>query len=357
MSSELVLHDWSASHNRPIEAICLGRAGMDLYASDFGATLATTSTYHKAVGGSPANIAFALSKLGAKAAILSCVSKDGVGEFVRKAMEKQGINTDFLFTVSGEHRTSLALAEYDPKPEVVIYRNLAADLALSESHISATDFSQIRALVVSGTALSQSPSRESCYLAMKKAAAEHCKVVLDLDYRAYSWQSAEEAASCYQKAAELSDVIIGNEEEFQVMMASDLHSKDSDAMAGIANQLLAKKPEMIVAKAGEHGCKVFGLDANQSLTSFSQGIFQVEAKKPYGAGDAFAGALLFGLLRGQPLQDSIALGAANAAINVMGNTCSEAMAELPELLAFMKTHRYDFSPQFSLLSHKESCHG
>ncbi|GLQ72792.1 5-dehydro-2-deoxygluconokinase [Vibrio penaeicida] len=355
--NEIRLSDWTEHYNRPIDALCLGRAGMDLYANDFGATLGSTSTFHKAVGGSPANIAFALSKLGAHSSVLSCVSEDGVGQYVKDTLDTHSIGTTYLFAVQGEYRTSLALAEFDPNPEVVIYRNLAADLALNFDHVDTVDFSDVRALIVSGTALSQSPSRESTLRAMKLAKAHGCKVVLDLDYRAYSWESAEEAADCYQKASSISDVVIGNEEEYQVMQGSALHHKDSEEMALIAAQVLCKQAELVVAKAGENGCRIFGSDSNKNLTSTTQGIFNVVAKKPYGAGDAFAGALIFGLLHGQPLQDCVAMGSANAAINVTGNTCSDAMSTLPELLEFMQSQNHPFSPQFSLLTNKESCHG
>ncbi|MBD1558235.1 5-dehydro-2-deoxygluconokinase [Vibrio sp. S9_S30] len=352
--TDIRLRGWGDHCDRPIDALCLGRAGMDLYSNDFGATIATTSTFHKAVGGSPANIACALSKLGAHASVLSCVSEDGVGRYVKNTLDAHSVGTTYLFTVQGEYRTSLALAEFAPQPEVVIYRNLAADLALNSDHINTIDFAIIRTLIVSGTALSQSPSREATYLAMETAKTQGCKVVLDLDYRAYSWQNAEEAADCYQKAAAISDIVIGNEEEFQVMQGHGLHHKDSEEMARIATQLLCKQTELVVAKAGEHGCKLFGTDGNQNLVSSTQGIFNVVAKKPYGAGDAFAGALIFGLLKGQPLIDCVAMGSANAAINVSGNTCSDAMSTLPDLLTFMQSQNHLFSPQFSLQTNKES---
>ncbi|WP_163391745.1 5-dehydro-2-deoxygluconokinase [Enterovibrio norvegicus] len=318
--------------DRPIDVICLGRAGVDFYGNTDGANFSQEVSFKKSVGGSPGNVAIGLATLGAKAGFIGCLSDDALGHFVRQYMSNKGIDLAGMKTLRGEYRTSLAVAELRHEPEVVIYRNNAADLALSPDDISTEYLASARCLFVSGTALSVSPSREATLAAMQTAQLNGTQVVLDLDYRPYSWAAPEDPPHFYKLAASFSDIVIGNKEEFDVMgVPHDV----TDSHINAASELLSGGTDMVVVKAGAEGCDVFGLDNNGDLAQLSQPIFRVEARKPYGAGDAFAAALLFGLLNQYSLSDAVAMGAANAAINVTGDTCADAMSTLPDLSNFM----------------------
>jgi 5-dehydro-2-deoxygluconokinase len=89
-----------------------------------------------------------------------------------------------------------------------------------------------------------------------------------------------------------------------------------------------------VVKDGGRGCRAFLRDG----MALSQGVFHVQARKPFGAGDAFAATLLWQLLQGQGWADAMRWGAAAAALNVSRRACAEAMATLEELQAFMAEH-------------------
>ncbi|EOD78640.1 5-keto-2-deoxygluconokinase [Grimontia indica] len=340
MTDSIHLSDWQANRDRPIDVVCLGRAGVDFYGNTDGADFNAESSFKKCVGGSPANVAIGLTELGAKAGFISCLTDDAQGRYVRTYMEGKGINLDGVATLTGEYRTSLAVAELRPEPEVVIYRNNAADLALCVEHIDSSYLSNARCLFVSGTALSTSPSREATFCAMQMAQLAGTLVVLDLDYRPYSWASPEDPPHFYRLATSFSDVVIGNREEFEVMgIPHDIE----DSHVSAASELLSGSTELVIVKGGAEGCDVFGLDNDNNLASLSQPIFKVEARKPYGAGDAFAAGLLFGLLNQYCLQDAVAMGAANAAINVTGDTCADAMSSLAPLQAFMRSRDYHFA--------------
>ncbi|WP_394209986.1 5-dehydro-2-deoxygluconokinase [Enterovibrio calviensis] len=338
--SHIHLSGWEQSDTRPLDVICLGRAGVDFYGNTDGADFCAESSFKKSVGGSPANVAIGLATLGAKAGFIGCVSDDAQGRYVRHYMQEKGIDLSGVKTLSGEYRTSLAVAELRPEPEVVIYRNNAADLALNAKDISSEYLASSRCLFVSGTALSTNPSRLATLSAMQTAQLSGTLVVLDLDYRAYSWASPEDPPHFYRLAASLSDVVIGNREEFEVMGIPHDHE---ESHINAASELLSGGTELVVIKAGAEGCDLFGLDGNGNLLKRSQAIFNVQARKPYGAGDAFAAALLYALLYQHNLKDAVAMGAANAAINVTGDTCADAMSKLPALIAFMESRGHTFS--------------
>ena len=324
----------SVDKSRPIDVICLGRAGVDLYAREPNQSFNEVSGFEKFVGGSPANIAAALAKQGSKVGFVSCVSDDGMGDYVCDYLRSLKVDVNGIQVDSTGTRTSLAVTEMRPSyPEVVIYRNNAADLALQPQHIDEAYIASASVLLVSGTALSASPSREATLVAMDHARRNGTKIVLDIDYRAYSWESPEASAIYYNIAAGLSDIVIGNREEFDVLeYLCDQGNKDDEKTAA---RLLSQTTHLVIVKYGEEGCKAYQADGY-----IQQEIFPVEAKKPFGAGDAFAGNLLHVLLQEYSLKDALAMGAAAAAINVAGDSCSEAMPSTEQLLDFMQTYGY-----------------
>ncbi len=327
---EILMIDLNIPLDRPIDAICLGRAGVDLYAREANTDLMDVSGFEKYVGGSPANIAVALAKLGAKPGLISSVSDDGLGKFVCSYLESMGVDLQGMAVDKSGSRTSLAITEMKANDcEVVIYRNNAADLSLNAKQIDPAYIASAKALIVTGTALSSSPSREATLLAIDYARRAGTLVVLDIDYRAYSWGSPEDSALYYQMAASMSDIVIGNREEFDVMeYMVDRGNKDD---AKTAARYLIKATQVVVIKAGELGSKIYTRNGNY----FEHGIFPVTVKKPFGAGDSFAGALVYALLNGYGLKAGVKMGSAAAAINVSSDSCTEAMPTLEELQDFI----------------------
>lgn len=333
MSKRMTLFNWP--EERPLDVICLGRAGVDLYARDANRTFTDVSGFEKFVGGSPANIAAALRKLGIKTGFIGCVSDDGLGGYVCDYLKNIGVDLGGMTTLSDGSRTSLAITEMAPdSPEVVIYRNNAADLALHPANINAEYIANSKVLLVSGTALCASPSREAALLAMEYAKRSGTFIALDMDYRAYSWESPEAAAVYYHMATRLSDIVIGNQEEFAVLESIGINATDDES---IARHYLQAPTQLLIIKKGHKGSHVYYPGGD-----FEHGIFAVTAQKPFGAGDAFAGSLLYSLLQHYSLEDAVMLGSAAAAINVSGNNCSDAMPTQAELEIFLHTHNHTF---------------
>ncbi|MGB0865661.1 MAG: 5-dehydro-2-deoxygluconokinase [Granulosicoccaceae bacterium] len=319
---------------RPVDALCLGRAGVDLYAREHNTPMGEVSGFEKYVGGSPANIAVAMSRLGAKVGMIGMVSADSLGEYVRDYLRSEGVSVEGLGTVADGSRTSLAVTEMRPDNcEVVIYRNRAADLALAPEHIDPQMIASARLLVISGTALCESPSREAVFAALLAAEQAGTSVMLDLDYRAYNWRSLADASACYRLAARFATLVVGNREEFEVLGAP---VQDGDA--AIAASLLDAPgaTRVVFVKAGAEGSKVY---TDKQPAPIEQAVFTVQATKPFGAGDAYAGTICAGLLAGLPLAECVRRGSAAAAIVVAGNSCSDASPTETELSTFMTQHR------------------
>lgn len=308
--------------------LVLGRAGMDLYADPPGTRLEETSQFYTTIGGSSGNIAVGLARHGIKVSLLSCVSDDAVGRFVLSELAKYGVDTDHVVTLQGEMRTSLAVTETRLQDtQNVLYRNNAADLLLEQVHVKKTGFDDFGTLILTGTALASEPSRSATFLAIEKARIAGIPIVIDIDYRPYSWISAEVAAETYRRAAELSDVIIGNDEEFAVVAGG------SDAEGKALAEGLSRQGKIAIYKMGEKGSITYTPDEG-----FETGIFKVDAIKPMGAGDAFMSSLMASVAVGLPLKTAVLRGSAAAAIVVSNIGCAPAMPTTVQLDTFVKEH-------------------
>lgn len=110
MSNDTALHLEYGSH-RSWHALVLGRAGLDLYPKPDGAKIHDAESFSSDLGGSAGNAALAIAKVGAKAGLISALSDDSVGEFVRQRLRHSGVDISLIIITTGNQHTSLALAE------------------------------------------------------------------------------------------------------------------------------------------------------------------------------------------------------------------------------------------------------
>jgi 5-dehydro-2-deoxygluconokinase len=301
--------------------LVLGRAGLDLYADPPGTRAEDALMFKAALGGSAGNIAAGIGRLGGAVDLVTTVSNDVVGRYTMNELTKYGVGTKHVTAVGGEARNSLAVVETKAENcQSVIYRNGAADFQLTVDHVQNIPYTDYSTLIVTGTALAVEPSRTATFLAMELAAKSNLKIILDVDYRPYSWVNAEDAAETCLRAAKLSTIVIGNDDEFAVMGGGLELAKSLEA-------------EIVIYKMGEKGSVTF-----HNGQSFETGIFKVKALKPTGAGDSFLAAFVTSLAQGMDMKSSVHRGSAAAAIVVTRVGCSIAMATQEELSNFMVTH-------------------
>jgi 5-dehydro-2-deoxygluconokinase len=311
--------------------LVLGRAGMDLYADPPGTRVEHAGQFVASLGGSAANIAVALVKLGQQASLLTSVSDDAVGRYCLNELDRYGINREHVAQVGGEVRNSLAVVETTLEDhQSVIYRNNAADFQMKSDDVAKVDYSRFAALIATGTVLAAEPSCSAAFHAFELARAAGLPVILDIDYRPYSWPSSAIAAEVYARAAALCDIVIGNDVEFGVMAGDYARGLDT------ARELVATTAQIVVYKRGEKGA--ICMTKGETLTS---GIFATRALKPTGAGDAFMGGFVAGLAEGKVLRAAVEQGSAAAAIVVARVGCAPAMPTQSEIDDFIVRQNTD----------------
>ncbi len=308
--------------------VIIGRAGMDLYPDPPGTRTEDATQFFACLGGSSANIGVAITKLGGKVALVTCVADDAIGRFACNQLDHYGIDRTRVRAEGGEARNSLALVETRIEDhQSVIYRNGAADFAMTVADVEAVDYAAYDALITTGTVFAAEPSRSAAFRAFELAKAAGLPLIFDIDYRPYSWPSAQVAAEVYSRAGALCDVIVGNDVEFG-FMAGD-YEKGLDK----ARELVTNGASLAVYKRGELGAITITPTAE-----IATGIFRTDALKPTGAGDSFMGGLVSGLADGLGVEQAVLQGSAAAAMVVARVGCAPAMPTRAELDAFLTTH-------------------
>lgn len=308
--------------------VIIGRAGMDFYPDPPGTRTEEATQFFSCLGGSSANIGVAINKHGGASSLVTCVADDAIGRFCLNQLDMYGVERRHVRSVGGEARNSLAVVESRVEDhQSVIYRNGAADFQMTVEDVAAVDYTTFSALITTGTVFAAEPSRTAAFHGFELARAAGLPLIFDVDYRPYSWASAQDAATTYSRAAALCDVIIGNDVEFG-FMAGD-YAKGLEK----ARDLARTSAQIVIYKMGEEGAITITRDEE-----FRTGIYPVTALKPTGAGDSFMGGFIASLAAGHRLRDAVLRGSACASIVVSRVGCAPAMPTTAELDEFLSSH-------------------
>lgn len=317
-------------NTRPLDLVPIGRIAIDFNPIDYFKTLAESDTYKKYVGGSPANIAVGLARLGKKVGFIAKVSDDRFGEYVVDFFEKEGIDCSHIFKAKNGEKLGLTFTEILSPNEssILMYRDGVADLMLETSDVDEEYIKSAKAILISGTALACSPSREACLKAMLLAKKTNTKIIFDIDYRAYTWKNKDDISVYYSLVAENSDIIIGSREEYDLTQAI---TKTGSTDMETAKYFIAKGNKIVVIKHGKQGSTAYTSDGQ----SYSIKPFPIQALKSFGGGDGYGSSFIYGLLEGWDIMDCLEMGSASASMLVAAHGCSSFMPSLQEVKKFI----------------------
>ena len=307
--------------------LLIGRAGVDIYPDPPGTKTENANKYVTHLGGSSANMGVQLTKYGGSCSLLTRVSNDALGKFAINQLDSYGVKSDLVKLEDNESRISFAVVESTiVDHQSIIYRHKASDLFLNKNDIENSNLQNYECILITGTSLAADPSRSAVLYALKLAKEKKIPVIMDIDYRPYTWESEDKAKEIYNLAGDYCSGIIGNDDEFAIL------SGNYDDGLSYAKKI-SRNCDLVIYKMGEKGSITF---ANNE--EIQRGIFPVKPLKPTGAGDAFMGSLIGAILKKYALQKAIEIGSAAAAIVVTKVGCAPAMPDLDEVLDFMKNN-------------------
>lgn len=324
-------------NSKKYDLILLGRVAVDLNPVDYYCPLSESTTFKRYLGGSPANIAVGLSRLGKKCGFFARISDDELGTFVENFFKNEGIDCSHITRCTNGEKIGLTFTEIKSETEssITMYRNEAADLKLDVADIDEEYIKSAKALLISGTSLCETPSREAALKATLLAKKNNIPVIFDIDYRAYNWKSNDEIAIYYSAVAEKADIILGSREEFDLtekFIGLDGTDKSS------ASYWHGKNAKIVIIKHGKDGSTAYTNDGE----SYTIKPFPVKLLKSFGGGDGYASAFLYGILEGWDMWDALEFGSASAAMLVASHACSQDMPSADAVKEFIRKEKEEF---------------
>jgi 5-dehydro-2-deoxygluconokinase len=307
------------------EVLTMGRIGVDVYPLQTGVSLREVQTFGKYLGGSATNVSVAAARHGRRSAVVSRTGQDPFGEFIHDALRGFGVDDRYVTPVP-HLPTPVTFCEIFPPDDFPLYFYRFPKAPDLEIHADELDMDAVRdagVFWVTGTGLSQEPSRDATLRALQ-AREKREFTVLDLDYRPMFWESREAARAAVQQALPHATVAVGNLDECETAVgvrepyaaAKALHA------AGVRLAIVKQGPEGVLASDGTSQVVVPPVP--------------VEVVNGLGAGDAFGGALCHALLAGWGLERAMRFCNAAGAIVAGRLACAEAMPTTDEVEAVLE---------------------
>ena len=309
-----------------LDALIIGRSGVDIYPLQVGVGLEDVSSFGKFLGGTAANVAVATARLGRTVALISGVGDDPFGRFVRGELARLGVDNSHLVT-DAKHATPVTFCEMFPPDTFPLYfyrQPTAPDLQVRADDIDFDAVRDARLYWSTVTGLSEEPSR-SAHFAAWEARQKRPLTVLDLDWRPMFWESQAAAGEHIRRALTQVTVAVGNLAECEVAVEESDPGRAADALLDLG-------VEMAIVKQGPKG--VLARTRQQSVTVAP---IRINVVNGLGAGDGFGGSLCHGLLGGWPLQKTLRYANAAGAIVASRLECSTAMPTAEEVVELVES--------------------
>ncbi|WP_276274089.1 carbohydrate kinase family protein [Haloarcula litorea] len=248
--------------------------------------------YEPAFGGSGANAAMALDRLGVPPLCWTRLATDDLGAFLRAHFEASDIPPDLLVT-DDDARTTLALVTHDTErgPSFVFYRERGADTRLRPGTVTDDTLRSVSWVHTTGVTMSVEPSR-SATLELQSRATDHCTVSLDPNWRPEMWHSRHEFRAVVRGALPDVDVVTATPDELAV---AGFEAADPPALA---RAVADAGPHTVVLTLGDAGAFCYGTDDSPVAGRARHEGYDVDPVDTTGAGDAFLAGFVAAVTHG-----------------------------------------------------------
>lgn len=304
--------------------VCLGELLIDLVAVGPDQTIDGATSFRKAPGGAPANVAVGLARLGMPAGFIGKVSSDAFGRFLRTTLEADGVDVRGL-VADPKARTPLAFVGSDGtrRRSWIFYHRGMADTLLQPEEIDAELIRHAQAFHFGSVSLAAEPGRSATLAGARIARDGGCLVSFDPNVRLELWDSPRDAHDTILSALQSADVVKVSGDETQFLFGTDDPSEACRAIRSVG-------PTLAIVTLGADGSYFQTASAEGHVPGFA-----VAAVDATGAGDAFVACLLSELVAAGATpditHDEEALSAAIKFANAGGALATTAYGAIPSL--------------------------
>lgn len=265
----------------------IGEALIDFIPSQKGLRLKDVTTFQKAAGGAPANVAAAVSRLGGKSKIITQLGEDAFGDYLIETMEECGIDTsDIQRTTEGDTALAFVSLAKDGNRDFKFYRRTSADLMLDPESISAAMLKDCGILHFCSVDLVDSPMKKAHKKLIELAQKQHMLISFDPNLRLSLWEDEGALRNTVLEFLPYAHVLKLADEELEFITGCQ------DIVTALP-QLFQGNVRYIIYTLGKDGAEIYRKDGS----CIHIDGYHVDVKDTTGAGDSFIGAFLYQLLK------------------------------------------------------------
>ena len=286
-------------------------------------------------GGAPANYLAALTKFGAKTAMIGKVGSDAFGRLLIKTLKGAGIDTRGML-VSDDVFTTLAFVTLDDSGdrEFSFARKPGADTQLRFDEIDLSVIDASKVLHFGTLSMTNEPARDATYKVVEYAAGRGKLISFDPNLRKPLWNDLDEAKRQMLWGLRHADIVKISDEETEFLF-------------GIAPEEAAKHiidsfgVRLVYVTCGAEGC----FYRTKTASGFVKALSGIAVKDTTGAGDIFGGSAMYGLLRAggvpekltaEELENIVSFACASAGLSTTKAGGISSVPELGEVEAAMR---------------------
>jgi sugar/nucleoside kinase (ribokinase family) len=273
---------------RPIDILSAGELLVDLITAEFVQTLDEATLFKRVPGGSPANLAMNMARLGNKTLLAACVGNDDMGTVLRNYVERVGVDVTYVAQVE-EPTTLILVTRSASVSNFQPYR--AADYQFSIRQFPFQKFEEISLFHTTCFALSKQPAQQVILQAAEKAKRAGCQLSIDANYAAKIWPDRRDAQRVIAELCRLGTLIKISDVDWL-----RLYEGETPAPESVIDHFLKMGASEICFTLGDKGCWVGNGDEKHFLPSRP-----VDVKDTTGAGDAFWSGYLTARLDGRSM--------------------------------------------------------
>lgn len=276
--------------------------------------------YLKLPGGTGANVAVALSRLGVRSALVTKLGNDPLAAFLADILERENVNTQHVY-FSERHKTGLIIVSVNSTGERHFTHMVkpSADSQMKNSDMPV--FERDDWLCVSAFILAQRASREATFFAMQQAKMAGSLVCVDANIRVDMWDDESLLIPKTLEALKIADIAKMSEDEL-------LHLTNTDCIGEGISEIRQWPAKIKIVTRAEKGAVIL-----TEQSEFHVEGYDVPAVDMTGAGDAFIAAFVSKLMPLATWTDDQLIEAIEFA-NACGALVVEqkgAMSALPDL--------------------------
>ena len=303
--------------------------------------ISQSEVFEKNCGGSEFNVASGAANLGIRSAIVTKLPKNKMGHFIARRIRYGTVSDDYVVWDDSDTKR-LGIYYYEsgvfPRKSAVVYDRAASSVcSLKLSEIPDEIYGKTRMFHISSISLALGEElRQTAIEVIKRMKRNGVAISFDVNYRAALW-SEDEARELIKTILPLVDILFVSEETSRRMMQKE-----------------GTLDEIMKSYADEYGCRIVATTRREVVSptkhNFGSRVYfdgkfyeephykNIEVIDRVGSGDAYVAGMLYGILSGGSIEDSMAYGNALSAVKntVLGDM---SISSIDEVNSIIKSHR------------------